>query len=158
MFGIFRKKDVPSIETWLDSPSPEKAFLTLLFAAAYCDHDAANEELVEISAISSRTRLHRWLMEQPTQLQQSFERDCQSAARRGCSSEEDLQDLVEACALHLDPGLQEPLFAHCCDIIFADRVVRKEELDFLERLAISLQIKPKLRDQIVAVLQVKNRH
>lgn len=129
------------------------AILALLVAAAHADGDIAREEEIEVGALLTRApRLLRaeqgdvnaWVHEQ-------------TAILRG---EGGVEGLVAAAAARLpgERGLRAAVFAHCADIVYADRKLVDPEQGFLRALAVRLGVAERLRKDIIAVIAMKNRY
>lgn len=125
-----------------------EAFLCLLLEAAFADGSISPEERDEISALVKRSRTMKRLSPQ------------QMAAVNQTVNERmrDRKDgLREAChALPTDMRLS--VYAHCVDIVLADRQLRDKEEVFLTQIGEFMQLEPEMVKAIRTVMLIKNRY
>jgi hypothetical protein len=134
----------------------EEAFFTVLLGAALADGKQDPLEEEEIYAL-----LHR-LMGDEEDPQKSAEMRGRVRVRiqaRDMSGQTtvDFRIIEEACRLLVRAKLGESSFANAADIIFADRKVVTEEVAYLQTLQGYLGIAEQRADQIIEVIQIKNR-
>lgn len=125
-----------------------EAFLCLLLEAAFADGSLAPEERDEIAALVKRSRTMKRLSPQ------------QMAAVNQTVNErmrERKEGLREAC-LALPHDMRLSVFAHCVDIVLADRQLRETEEDFLNRISDIMQLDPNMTTAIKRVMLIKNRY
>ena len=125
-----------------------EAFLCLLLEAAFSDGSIAPEEKDEIAALVKRSRTMKRLSPQ------------QMAAVNQTVNErmrERKDGLREAC-LALPADMRLSVFAHCVDIVLADRQLRETEETFLNRVIEFMQLDPEMTHAIRTVMLIKNRY
>lgn len=125
-----------------------EAFLCLLLEAAFADGSLAPEEKDEIAALVKRSRTMKRLSPQ------------QMAAVNETVNErmrERKEGLKEAC-LALPVDMRLSVFAHCVDIVLADRQLRETEEDYLNRLTEIMQLDTEMVKAIRTVMLIKNRY
>ncbi|WP_158085657.1 tellurite resistance TerB family protein [Henriciella aquimarina] len=125
-----------------------EAFLCLLLEAAFADGSLAMEEKEEIAALVKRSRTMKRLSPQ------------QMAAVNQTVNErmrERKDGLREAC-LALPVDMRLSVYAHCVDIVLADRQLRENEEDFLARIAEVMQLDEDMVKAIRTVMLIKNRY
>ncbi|MEQ8557340.1 MAG: tellurite resistance TerB family protein [Henriciella sp.] len=125
-----------------------EAFLCLLLEAAFADGTLAPEEREEIAALVKRSRTMKRLSPQ------------QMAAVNQTVNErmrERKEGLREAC-LALPVDMRLSVYAHCVDIVLADRQLRETEEDFLNRIAEIMHLDPDMSTAIRRVMLIKNRY
>lgn len=126
--------------------------LSLILCAAYCDDSLPIEDRVEVEALALRTQsLHTYSSAEVHKFWDDFLIDHRKhglarLTERGCDS------------VPLVPEYRQAVFAQCADIVFADRVVNPLEHTFLKRLAKLLLLRPADRDDVLAVIKLKNFH
>ena len=125
-----------------------EAFLCLLLEAAFADGTISPEERDEIAALVKRSRTMKRLSPQ------------QMAAVNQTVNErmrERKDGLREAClALPMDMRLS--VYAHCVDIVLADRQLREKEEAFLTRVSEIMQLEPEMVKAVRTVMLIKNRY
>lgn len=67
-------------------------------------------------------------------------------------------DLVTRGAAALTPHLREAAFAAAADLVFVDGSVEDEEREILESIQRALEVPDELAQQIVQVMEIKNRN
>ncbi|MGB3624768.1 MAG: tellurite resistance TerB family protein [Henriciella sp.] len=125
-----------------------EAFLCLLLEAAFADGSLAPEEREEIAALVHRSRTMKRLSPQ------------QMAAVNQTVNErmrERKEGLREACTA-LPHDMRLSVFAHCVDIVLADRQLRESEEDFLVRITDLMQLDAEMASVIRRVMLIKNRY
>lgn len=125
-----------------------EAFLCLLLEAAFADGSLAPEEREEIAALVHRSRTMKRLSPQ------------QMAAVNQTVNErmrERKEGLREACTA-LPHDMRLSVFAHCVDIVLADRQLRETEEDFLNRITEMMQLDTEMAMAIRRVMLIKNRY
>lgn len=65
--------------------------------------------------------------------------------------------LLDIACKTIPEKLKEPIFAVAVDIILSDNYIHSREIDFLDQLAVALEIPNKRASNIIDVLVVKNR-
>ncbi len=125
-----------------------EAFLCLLLEAAFSDGTIAPEEREEIAALVKRSRTMKRLSPQ------------QMAAVNQTVNErmgERNEGLREAC-LTLPADMRLSVYAHCVDIVLADRQLREGEETFLKQIEEYMHLEPEMVKAIRAVMLIKNRY
>ena len=125
-----------------------EAFLCLLLEAAFSDGSIAPEEKDEIAALVKRSRTMKRLSPQ------------QMAAVNQTVNErmrERKDGLREAC-LALPVDMRLSVYAHCVDIVLADRQLRENEENFLNRIIEIMQLDQEMVKAIRTVMLIKNRY
>ncbi len=135
---VFRQE-----EQW----TPAEAFLCIITGAATADGVISPEENEEILVTLHRSRLFK--SESGDKLREIGIRVADRLQRRGDHAVED------ACAL-LPREFANSAFAHAVDIVMADGVYVRAEVDYLEKLVTWLGISHDDARKIVEVLDMKN--
>lgn len=76
----------------------------------------------------------------------------------GILRKSDPGDLVTRAAATLTSRLREAAFAAAADLVFVDGSVEDEERKILERIQRALEVPDELAQQIVRVMEIKNRN
>jgi hypothetical protein len=126
-----------------------EAFYALLLCAVYVDGKADPEELREVVALSHRTKTLRGL--RPPQLERARLR-----FEPMLKSREGLEKLAYEACRALPPKMGLSIFAHCCDIIFADQLVAPAEKEFLAMLVKRFALPEKAAQNVALALRAKN--
>jgi uncharacterized tellurite resistance protein B-like protein len=146
-------ENLNGIERFMLSMKPKmpvrEAFYALLLCAVYADGKADPEELREVVALSRRTKTLRSLRApQLERARQRFEPQLKSP--------EALEKLAYEACRSIPPRMGLSLFAHCCDIIFADQMVAPAEKEFLAMLVKRFALPEKAAQNIALALRAKN--
>jgi hypothetical protein len=133
--------------------SKEEAFIAILSAAVLIDGEADGRETEEIDALIRRTRTLSPL--KPNEVSAFKDK---IAPRLAKDKINDL--LMDACASlkQEKPDVALSLFAHCCDLVFADHHVRNDERTFLQTLIRELSIPETDAEMILRAMKAKNAH
>lgn len=125
-----------------------EAYLCLLLEAAFADGALADEEREEIAALVKRSRTMKRLS--PQQM---------SAVNQTVNERlrERKEGLREACQA-LPHDMRPSVYAHCVDIVLADRQLRESEEAFLNKIQDIMQIDPDMATAIRRVMLIKNRY
>ena len=133
--------------------SKEEAFYALLSAAAMIDDEQHAQETEELMALVHRTRTLSALGKADIMAIET--------KTRPRLAKDKIQDLiVDACSSlkQEKPDVGLSIFAHCCDIIFADRVVKNQEKVFLKDLVTHLGIGDGEAEMMLKAIRAKNEH
>lgn len=125
-----------------------EAFLCLLLEAAFADGSLADEEREEIAALVKRSRTMKRLSPQQMSAVNQTVNERMRDRKEG---------LREAC-LALPHDMRPSVFAHCVDIVLADRQLRETEEEFLNRITEIMQLDPNMATAIRRVMLIKNRY
>ncbi|MFZ4070935.1 MAG: TerB family tellurite resistance protein [Caulobacterales bacterium] len=126
-----------------------EAFYALLLCAVYADGRADPEELREVVALSHRTKTLRSL--RTPQLERARLR-----FEPMLKSPEALEKLAFEACRSIPPKMGLSLFAHCCDIIFADQIVAPAEKEFLAMLVKRFALSETAAQDMALALRAKN--
>lgn len=126
-----------------------EAFYALLLCAVYVDGRADPEELREVVALSHRTKTLRTL--RPPQLERARLR-----FEPLLKAPDTLEKLAYEACRSVPPKMALSIFAHCCDIIFADQMVAPAEKEFLAMLVKRFALPEKAAQNIALALRAKN--
>jgi tellurite resistance protein len=134
--------------------SKEEAFLCVLLAAALADNAAHDLELEEIDALFHRLNIfEKQPKDKIAELRQKVQAKLQPEAGKPMKS-----DTWKSAAKTLTKNsLGAAAFANAADIVFADRVVESEEVEFLRELIGELGVEAQAND-IIRVIKLKNHH
>ncbi len=134
--------------------SKEEAFLCVLLAEALADNAAHDLELEEIDALFHRLNIfEKQPKDKIAELRQKVQAKLQPEAGRPMKS-----DTWKSAAKTLTKNqLGAAAFANAADIVFADRVVESEEVEFLRELIAELGVEAQAND-IIRVIKLKNHH
>lgn len=127
-----------------------EAYYALIAAAVSIDGKVTVEEGLELAALAHRTRtLSKLTREQLEGLRR------QTAPRL---ERDKLAELIDHAAKSLPRKMRLSIFAHCCDLVFADRVVLQSERDYLKRLIVLLNIPEETAEETMRAIRAKNLH
>jgi hypothetical protein len=131
----------------------EEAYYALLAAAVMIDEEENAQEAEELAALTNRTRT----------LSALSRTDMAAIAGkiRPRLAKDKIQDLiVDACSSlkQEKPEVGLAIFAHACDIIFADKVVKNQEKVFLKDLVQHLGIVEAEAEMMLKAIRAKNEH
>lgn len=133
--------------------SKEEAYYALLASAMMIDQEENAQEAEELAALASRTRTLSTLSK--TDLVAI------EGKVRPRLAKDKIQDLiVDACSSlkQEKPDVGLAIFGHCCDIIFADKVVKNQEKVFLKELVTHLNINDAEAEMMLKAIRAKNEH
>ncbi|MGE0743090.1 MAG: hypothetical protein AB7O98_17265 [Hyphomonadaceae bacterium] len=145
------------------SIAKEKAFITVLLGAVFADNKEHEAEAAEVGALLSRVKTLKSLPDEERRkahqevlhLVNGAENARNDHVKLACRSlvaiEKGNPPLVEPVV-----GLSHSVFAHACDIVFADMEVKPEERVFLRTVSEALEIPKDRADHIVRVIGLKN--
>lgn len=131
----------------------EEAFYALLAAAMMIDQEENAQEAEELLALANRTRTLSALSK--------ADLVAIEGKVRSRLTKDKIQDLiVDACASlkQEKPDVGLALFGHCCDIVFADKVVKNQEKVFLKDLVTHLNINDTEAEMMLKAIRAKNEH
>jgi len=129
---------------------PHEAYYALLAAAAAVDGRVSAEESQEVTALAHRTRTLSKL-----------NREALEAIRRAIAPRLErakLAELIDHAAKSLPKKMRLSVFGHCCDLVFADRVVLLSEREYLKRLIALLNIPEETAEDMMRAIRAKNLH
>lgn len=127
-----------------------EAQMMLLLCAMFCDGRTPVEERVEARALRQRTAtLHETAPEAAEAMLQRFLNRLNTDSVDGI--------MRKACAALEGEGAALSIYAHCRDLIHADREINAKEKAFLQAMARALKIAPGKRALIDRVLALKNQ-
>lgn len=134
--------------------SKEEAFLCVLLAAALADNAAHDLELEEIDALFHRLNIfEKQPKDKIVELRQKVQAKLQPEAGKPMKAE----TWKSAAKTLTKNSLGAAAFANAADIVFADRVVESEEVEFLRDLIGELGVESQAND-IIRVIKLKNHH
>ena len=134
--------------------SKEEAFLCLLLAAALADNTAHELELKEIEALFARLNIFEKI--QPDKIYE-MRKKIQDRLLPDASKPMKPEIWKSAAKTMVKQKLGSTAFANAADIVFADRVVESEEVEFLRDLIAELGVESQAND-IIRVIKLKNHH
>lgn len=129
--------------------TPQESMLTIILAAAMADHHRHQDERIEIDALMNRSRCLLALNVQ--------ERDALRHKVNPQLGRQHISKQLEIACQFLPESLRLPAYAHAVDITYADGKVMPEERQFLNNLAIALQLNPTAVSAMNDVLDLKNK-
>jgi uncharacterized tellurite resistance protein B-like protein len=129
-----------------------EAFLALLLAAVAVDRTEDHREVEEKRALEKRSRTL-------AALKSSEVADIKARLRPRLAPEQIDGLINDACQSLVsdDIAVRLSIFAHCCDIIFADHKVHSLERTFLRTLILKLQIDEAQAEKLLRALKEKNQ-
>jgi hypothetical protein len=134
--------------------SKEEAFLCVLLAAALADSTAHELELEEIDALFHRLNIfEKQAKEKVTEMRVKVQEKLRPDATKPMKPE----TWKSAAKTITKNSLGVAAFANAADIVFADRVVESEEVEFLRELITELGVDSQAND-IIRVIKLKNHH
>lgn len=132
----------------------EEAFLCVLLAAALADNTAHELELEEIDALFHRLNIfEKQDRSKITELRKKVQDKLRPDATKPMKSD----TWKSAAKTIVKNKLGAAAFANAADIVFADRVVESEEVEFLRELIGELQVETDAND-IIRIIKLKNHH
>jgi hypothetical protein len=134
--------------------SKEEAFLCVLLAAALADNTAHELELEEIDALFHRLNIFE---KQPKDKITEMRVKVQEKLRPDGTKPMKPETWKSAAKTITKNSLGVAAFANAADIVFADRVVESEEVEFLRELITELGVDSQAND-IIRVIKLKNHH
>ncbi|KAF0173533.1 MAG: hypothetical protein IV086_12170 [Hyphomonadaceae bacterium] len=134
--------------------SKEEAFLCVLLAAALADNTAHELELEEIDALFHRLNIFE---KQPKDKITEMRVKVQEKLRPDLTKSMKPETWKSAAKTVTKNNLGAAAFANAADIVFADRVVESEEVEFLRELITELGVDSQAND-IIRVIKLKNHH
>lgn len=132
----------------------EEAFLCVLLAAALADNTAHELELEEIDALFHRLNIFE---KQDRSKVTELRKKVQDKLRPDVAKPMKSDTWKSAAKTIVKNKLGAAAFANAADIVFADRVVESEEVEFLRELISELQVETDAND-IIRVIKIKNHH
>lgn len=132
----------------------EEAFLCVLLAAALADNNAHELELEEIDALFHRLNIFE---KQDRSKVTELRKKVQDKLRPDATKPMKADTWKSAAKTIVKNKLGSAAFANAADIVFADRVVESEEVEFLRELIAELQVETDAND-IIRVIKIKNHH
>jgi len=146
-----------SIDKFLDDimggMSKEEAYFALLAAAMMIDQEENPQEAEELAALANRTRTLSALSKGDIVAIEG--------KIRPRLTKDKIQDLiVDACSSlkQEKPDVSLAIFGHCCDIVFADKVVKNQEKVFLKELVTQLNLNDGDAEMMLKAIRAKNEH
>lgn len=134
--------------------SKEEAFLCVLLAAALADNTAHDLEIEEIDALFHRLNIFE---KQPKDKITEMRVKVQEKLRPDATRPMKPETWKSAAKTVTKNNLGAAAFANAADIVFADRVVESEEVEFLRDLIAELGVDSQAND-IIRVIKLKNHH
>jgi hypothetical protein len=134
--------------------SKEEAFLCLLLAAALADGNAHADEIEEIEALFHRLNVFE---KQGRDKVAEMRRKVQSKLMPEEGKPMKAETWKSAAKTLTKNNLGPTAFANAADIVFADRVVESEEVEFLRQLIAELNVEAHAND-IIRIIKLKNHH
>lgn len=134
--------------------SKEEAFLCLLLAAAVADNNAHPDEIEEIEALFHRLNIfEKQDRSKVSEMRQKVQAKLVPEAGKPMKGE----TWKSAAKAMVKNNLGATAFANAADIVFADKVVESEEVEFLRQLIGELGIEAQAND-IIRIIKIKNHH
>lgn len=134
--------------------SKEESFLCVLLAAALADNTAHDLEIEEIEALFHRLNIFE---KQPKDKITEMRLKVQEKLRPDSTKPMKAETWKSAAKTVVKNQLAAAAFANAADIVFADRVVESEEVEFLRDLIAELGVDSQAND-IIRVIKIKNHH
>lgn len=132
--------------------SVAKCQIIMLYAAAFSDRHLALEELEEIKALVERSPS---TFELSADAKDSIWQEVSAAYHGG---NWDAYVAAALASLPNDMDLYRSVYAHCSDIVHADRRILDAETRFLAKIAQAMKIPRGDRELIDNVMVLKNKH
>jgi uncharacterized tellurite resistance protein B-like protein len=139
--------------TDLTDPRFPKAWcvLALLYTCVWADGEVQEEEDIEVDALLTRARTFVPVTQEQVE---DYIADLDEQMK-GANSVYGLADFAIE-HLPIQPGLALSLFAHCADLIHADRVVQRSEQEFLNHIGAALRLSDQDRQDVMDVMSWKH--
>jgi uncharacterized tellurite resistance protein B-like protein len=145
--GLFDKILGGSSSSALSKP---EAFAGVMLAVVAADGNISDEESDAFLGAINRMQMFR---EQSVADHKAMMNKLFGILRKG-----DAGHLVTRAAAALTPSLREAAFAAAADLVFVDGNVEDEEREILEKIQRMLEVPDDLAQQIVQVMEIKNRN
>ncbi len=129
--------------------SAADTFAAIALAAVASDGYLSEEEAQSIPLILSRMKLYEHYSDD--KMRRLFDRLLTKLQKEGVAA------LFNSAQEALSEELRETAFAVAADLVLADGVFAEEEQQFLNELQVALAIPTEMVEQIIAVMQIKNR-
>lgn len=129
----------------------EQAFYGILACAILADDMEHENEAEELNALVHRTPTLHAVKPKDYKAMQAMVKPFLTTANTRANL------LANSCA-SLPQEMRRSVYAHACDIIFADAVVVPLEIQFLKRLAEALAIEPDDARRTIEFIQIKNEY
>jgi len=151
--GRFRAPDFTSNMT------KEEAFVTVLAAAVHADNRVRRVEDQELMALLGRTRtLHSTTAEERRRLLDDAVDAVRDRKRINHVLENACAKLCELEATADHAGICASVFAHACDIVYADLEFHRDEAELLAKLKKKLALDVEQAHLIQKHIVLKNKH
>lgn len=145
--GLFDKILGSSGPTKLSKP---EAFAGVMLAVVAADGHISDEEGEAFMASINRMQMFRE--------QSGAEHKAMMNKLFGVLKKQSAGELVKLAGAALSPALREAAFAAATDLVFVDGSVDDAEKAVLENIQRALEIPDELAEQIVRVMEIKNRN
>ena len=118
-------------------------FIILLFCAQYADRQESQEENERLQAIKSRLGGGKFSRRDWTAFDKALKkyRNAKNSAGRTRIWFEHLDRSLRRIRISAKEEELKALFLHALDLIWADKMIKREEVDFLEILAVGLGLR-----------------
>lgn len=134
-----------------DPESKEWCVLGLMVAAAYADGVCPAEEEETMSSLATRTPT---LFDLAPETYDAFIKQHEDFLQGRNSVLPLVEHIAQRMPKH--PGLPAAVFAQCADIVYADRKITGEEIEFLTEIADQLGLPKAQREPILRIMRIKN--
>lgn len=125
-----------------------EAFMCLILAAAFADHNLAEEERDEIAALVKRSRTMKRLTSQ----------ELASVNKTVNERMKDRPDYLREACQAMPTDMRLAVFAHCVDITLADGQLLAAEADFLNNISELMALNETRAQEVMRVMMYKNRY
>lgn len=129
--------------------SKAEAFAGILLAAVASDGHISDDEAQGLVTLTMRMKLFQNVS--PDRFNRMMDRLTGLLKRHG------VEPLLDKCVEALPSELRETAFAHCCNLVLADRGIEDEEKRFLSTLQRRLEIDREQALTIFKVMVIKNK-
>jgi uncharacterized tellurite resistance protein B-like protein len=127
----------------------QESFLGLIMSVVAADGHISEEEINDFNSFANKSNILRGMS--GNQFNSTIDKLFKILKRDG------LDTLVDLCVAGLPSEYREGVFAVCCDLLFSDGSVEREEEELLENLKVKLSINDALAMKIVEVISLKNK-
>lgn len=127
----------------------QESFLGLIMSVVAADGHISEEEINDFNSFVNKSKILRGMT--GNQFNSTIDKLFKILKRDG------LDTLVDLCVAGLPAEIREGVFAICCDLLFSDGSVEREEELLLENLKVKLSINDALAMKIVEVISIKNK-
>ncbi len=130
------------------SLNQQESFIGLILSVVAADGHISDEEISDFNSFTNKAKLLKNMS--GNQFNATIDKLFKILKRDG------IETLIQLCVEGLPENYREGVFAICCDLIFSDGSIEKEEEELLDNLKVKLSINDSLAIKIVEVISIKN--